>query len=52
LNELLVTKIKRKIAELEHELAALKALGREADQVDLVAAAAAIETAKRLIGKA
>ena len=52
LNELLVRKIERKIAELGHELAALKARGREADQVDLVAAAAAIETAKRLIGKA
>ena len=52
LNELLERKLERKIAELEHELAALKAIGREADQSDLLAAADAVEKAKRLIGKA
>lgn len=49
LNELLARKIERRIAELEHELAALRATPGHLSEADVLAAAIAIEEAKRLI---
>lgn len=51
LNELLVRKIERRIAELEHELATLRAAPGRLSEADVLAAATAIEEAKRLVRK-
>ncbi len=49
LNDLLVRKIERRIAELEFELAALRASPGGISEADALAAATAVEEAKRLV---
>lgn len=51
LNELLVRKIERRIAELEHELTTLRAAPGRLSEADVLAAATAIEEAERLVRK-
>jgi hypothetical protein len=50
LNELLARKIEQRIVSLEQELAIAKAIGR-ASQVDLERAEAALEEARKALGK-
>ncbi len=52
LNDLLVRKIERSIAELESEIAVIRASPGDARAVDVVGAAAAIEKAKSCLGRA
>lgn len=51
LNELLVKKIERKMADLEHELAIARLASRRADPIDFARAEAALAEAARAIGK-
>lgn len=51
LNELLVKKIERKMAELEHELALARLACRRASPIDVERAEAALEEARRALGK-
>jgi predicted nucleic acid-binding protein len=51
LHELLVRKIERRIAELQAELAAIAAVSRHIPDADVLAAAAAVDHARRLLGK-